>query len=74
MEREVLRVLEVDLTQPTTKTFLSRYIKAASGWPLVSRWACPALGPTTCKDTALDPLLQDVPLLSARAVAMMYAP
>ena len=31
MEREVLRVLEFDLTQPTIKTFLRRYIKAASG-------------------------------------------
>ena len=30
-EREVLRVLDFDLTQPTTKTFLRRYIKAASG-------------------------------------------
>lgn len=31
MEREVLRVLDFDLTQPTIKTFLRRYIKAASG-------------------------------------------
>lgn len=31
MERELLRVLEFDLTQPTIKTFLRRYIKAASG-------------------------------------------
>ena len=34
MEREVLRVLDFDLTQPTIKTFLRRYIKAASGAPL----------------------------------------
>lgn len=33
MEREVLRVLDFDLTQPTIKTFLRRYIKAASGVP-----------------------------------------
>lgn len=31
MERELLRVLDFDLTQPTIKTFLRRYIKAASG-------------------------------------------
>lgn len=31
MEREVLGVLEFDITQPTIKTFLRRYIKAASG-------------------------------------------
>lgn len=31
MERDILRVLEFDLTQPTLKTFLRRYIKAASG-------------------------------------------
>lgn len=30
-EREMLRVLGFDITQPTTKTFLRRYIKAASG-------------------------------------------
>ena len=36
MEREVLRVLDFDLTQPTIKTFLRRYNKAASG-------ACPCL-------------------------------
>lgn len=33
MERELLRVLDFDLTQPTIKTFLRRYIKAASGAP-----------------------------------------
>lgn len=38
MEREVLRVLDFDLTQPTIKTFLRRYVKAASG-------VCPAAGP-----------------------------
>lgn len=31
MERDMLRVLEFDLTQPSTKIFLRRYIKAASG-------------------------------------------
>lgn len=31
MERQVLHVLDFDLTQPTAKTFLRRYIKAASG-------------------------------------------
>jgi cyclin A len=30
MEKDLLRLLEFDLTQPTTKTFLRRYIKAAS--------------------------------------------
>ena len=30
MERDLLRLLEFDLTQPNTKTFLRRYIKAAS--------------------------------------------
>eukprot|EP00890_Picochlorum_soloecismus_P002071 jgi/Picsp_1/2865/NSC_01090-R1_protein len=30
-EKELLKALEFDLTQPTTKTFLRRYIKAASG-------------------------------------------
>ncbi|KAI8103512.1 hypothetical protein M9435_004849 [Picochlorum sp. BPE23] len=30
MEKELLKLLEFDLTQPTTKTFLRRYIKAAS--------------------------------------------
>lgn len=49
MERELLRVLGFDLTQPTIKTFLRRYIKAASGkrWrldPLFPSWssACQA--------------------------------
>ena len=31
MERQVLGVLDFDLTQPTTKTFLRRFIKAAAG-------------------------------------------
>lgn len=30
MEKDLLRLLEFDLTQPNTKTFLRRYIKAAS--------------------------------------------
>ena len=30
MERDLLRLLEFDLTQPNTKTFLRRYVKAAS--------------------------------------------
>jgi cyclin A len=40
MEREVLGRLAFDLTQPTTKTFLRRFIKAASGeWQASCRWA-----------------------------------
>lgn len=30
-EREVLNTLAFDITQPTAKTFLRRFIKAASG-------------------------------------------
>lgn len=47
MESEILRVLEFDLTQPTIKTFLRRFIKAASGEcltgidPCLGLWARP---------------------------------
>ncbi|GAB4820095.1 hypothetical protein N2152v2_007141 [Parachlorella kessleri] len=53
MEREVLRVLEFDLTQPTTKTFLRRYIKAASGEIALDatyEFLCAYLGELTLMD------------------------
>lgn len=48
MEREVLRVLDFDLTQPTIKTFLRRYIKAASGAPLGRQPYCGWVGCKWC--------------------------
>lgn len=66
MERELLRVLDFDLTQPTIKTFLRRYIKAASG-------ALPPLGGQAgpCACTSPPPASSDstIPSLPHRSSA-----
>lgn len=65
MEREVLRVLDFDLTQPTIKTFLRRYIKAASGAPPGGRWVRAA-----CGDVALQTHKPTISTLEHQAVPL----
>jgi cyclin-A len=55
-EREVLRVLDFDLTQPTSKTFLRRFIKAASGeipLEISFEYLCSYLAELTLMDYAM---------------------
>lgn len=56
MERELLNALEFDLTQPTTKTFLRRFIKAASGeipLDVVFEFLCSYLAELTLMDYSM---------------------
>lgn len=55
-EREMLKVLEFDLTQATTKTFLRRFIKAASGeipLDVVFEFLCSYLAELTLMDYSM---------------------
>lgn len=55
-EKEILKVLDFDLTQPTTKTFLRRFIKAASGeipLDIIFEFLCSYLAELTLMDYSM---------------------